>query len=284
MFNLRTLLTTAASALVLLCGSAVQARTLVLEGSEATTFHGAQPGGVEYTTQLISFLREGSPKPVAAFSTTGTTMASAPAGSVVYLNDLSTLSIADYSAVYILSPFSCCDDNRTGAAVYGAQISAFYAAGGSVAIQDYQGRDWSFVDPILNTPTAGAVQGYNTGFGGATCTDNEIVNADGLLKGFTQPPPLGCWGHQAYSNDYFGALGFISLVDSAAGDYDFSSFGSKGGSMLLALGGALGTPGCTDPRGCSTIPEPASLALVSLSVLGAGIAGRRRGLRVVAGK
>lgn len=268
-----------ASALVLgIAGAAstgqAQATTLVLEGSDASTFHGSQPGGAVYTTQLLAFLREGSSLPVAVFNAAGGSMPSAAAGSIVYLSDLSTLSTSLYSALYIMSPSGCCFQNLSGAAAFGAQIGAFYngGKGGSVAIQDYQGGDWSFVDPILAAPAAGIVKGYS-GLGGPGCTDGEVFNAQGLLKGFTQPPPLGCWEHQAYDMSYFGPKGFLSLVDA-----DPSYFGTgPAGSAFLALGGSLGTVGCTDPAGCGPrgVPAPAPVALLGAGLMGLAAIRRR---------
>jgi hypothetical protein len=242
------------------------AGTLVLEGSDATGVHGDQTGGSTYTTQLFRFMQGSSALPVAVLGTASNTP-SAPAGSV-FLSNLSGLSIANYSGLYIQSPNGCCDQNLSGAAVYGAQIGAFFAAGGSVAIMNYQGGNWSFIDPILVAPPSGSVRGYNTGGGGPTCTDNEVFNADGLAKGFTQPPALGCWQHQAYDMNHFGTLGFISLVDADPAYFGLTTAGAARGSAFIARGGALGTVGCTDPRGCEvTVPVPATLPLLAMGFL-----------------
>lgn len=262
----------------LACFGTAHAGTIVLEGSDATGYHGLEAGGATYTTQLFTYMQGGSDLPILVFGSEASTP-SAPVGTVFTL-DLSGLDIGSYSGLYIQSPGGCCDQNLSGASAYGTEIGDFVAAGGSVAIMNYQGGDWSFVDPVLATPTAGTVKGYDTGFSGPTCTDAEVFNSEALIRGFTQPPALGCWEHQAYDLDYFGSLGFLSLVDADPAYFGLYTDGSARGSAFLALGGALGTPGCTDPAGCdggtTSVPEPGSLALFGTGFVLLGLMRRRR--------
>jgi hypothetical protein len=260
-----------------LASSAAGNATLILEGSDASGVHGLQTGGPTYTTQLFTFMQGGSSNPVLVFGSSGSTP-SAPAGTV-FTNDLSGLNFSLYSGLYIQSPGGCCSQNRAGVTPYEAQITTFFAAGGSIAIMDYQGGDWSFIDPVLATPPTGAVAGFGTSGGGPSCTDGQTFNNEALIRGFTQPPALGCWEHQAYDNNYFGPLGFLSLVDADPAYFGSNPDGSPRGSALLARGGALGTPGCTNPAGCNggvTVPEPASLGLFGVGLIALGAIRRRR--------
>jgi hypothetical protein len=86
-------------------------------------------------------------------------------------------------------------------------------------IENYTGGTaWNFaVDPLnlaanLNADVAGAGGGQ----GGFGCSDGETVTPTGTANGFTQPPVIGCWTHQAYDETAaFAALGFTDSFFNA---------------------------------------------------------------------
>jgi hypothetical protein len=246
------------------------AGTLALEGSDATALHHDST----YITQLFSFFRaEGGGLPVFVL---GSVNLGAPAGATtVYGAALPATLVGVHSSVYIESPGGCCDETLLSVADQ-TTLRAFLDAGGSVAIQNYQGKN----DIITGfDPPASKFGGFNTpgGVGGPSCFDTEVFLPDALAKGFTQPGALGCWGHQAYDNTFFGPLGFISLVDSGP---QFEALGSGDWSSFLVKGGALGTPGCELGEVCEPgtpgVPAPAALMLLGSGLLGIGLTRRLR--------
>ena len=246
-----------------LFSSGAMAGTTVLEGSDATALH----EDATYVTQLFTYLKSDSTfntKPVLVIcdgaaacisspTPAGTVQMSAAAFSALSQTDLDT----GYSAVYVSSPSECCAERILSAADQ-TKIKNFTDAGGSVAIQDYQGGNATLLG--FDAPST-EIGGFGGALGGPSCFDSEIFLPSALSKGFTQPPALSCWGHQAYDMDYFGALGFVSLVDSGR---EFDGLGSGVFSSFLAKGGELGS-----------VPVPATFLLAGLGLLGV-YASRRR--------
>ena len=254
-------------ATALLFSTGASAGTIALEGSDATALH----EDATYVTQLFGYLKSDSTfntKPVLVIcdDAGGACVSSAPAGTVqIGITAFSALSQADlnanYSAVYISSPDTCCDERNLSAANQ-TKIKNFSDLGGSFAIQDYQGGNATLLG--FDAPST-EIAGHGGGLGGDSCWDSQIFLPSALAKGFTQPPVLGCWAHQAYDMDYFGTgpggQGFVSLVDSGR---SFDSLGSGVFSSFLVKGGELGT-----------VPVPATVLLAGLGLLGV-LASRRR--------
>lgn len=246
-----------------LAGAPVWAGTIVLEGSDATGPHAQQTGGPAYVTQLFSYLKSDSSfNTLPVFVLGDTAIPGLPIGTVQASTLPSLFSgggAALYSAVYVQSPGGCCNEQNVSVADQTA-INAFVTAGGSVAIQDYQGG----LDVLLGFDAPGsAIGGFGGGAGGPGCFDDQVFLPSALAKGFVQPPSLGCWGHQAYDMAYFGPKGFVSLVDSGP---QFAGLGGGNWSSFLALGGELGG---------GTVPVPSTLLLTSLALVCLGVSRRR---------
>jgi hypothetical protein len=250
---------------LLLIGLSTQpagATTLALEGSDATGFH----QDTTYTAQLFSFLKEGSGLPVFVYNPDSPLTLDGAPSDTTYGSVLPGTLTGVYSAVYIQAAGGCCSENDLSAGDQAA-IAAFYAGGtgGSVSIQNYEGLNagiTGFTPGALDI--GGLVFSGTGGAGGPGCFDTEVFLPGAISKGFSQPPSLGCWGHQAYDNAFFGPKGFLSLVDSGP---EFAELGSGSWSSFLALGGSLGTP--------VGVPEPTTLLLLGSSLIGLAAARRR---------
>ena len=247
---------------------------IILEGSDAQTFHGLNP----YSTNFLNGMATYSTAPTLTIGVLNSTPAGSPTvgltfignedGTSTILPSLSTM-LATYSGLYIGSPFTCCSQSALSAAD-AAIIGGFVAAGRSLAIEDYQGG--SQFDSILGT--SGGANAYVAGLGGAvgglgSCFDGNIVAAGGSAYGLgavgSAIPNIGCFGHQAYNATFFDALGFTTHIADNPGLAGYNVVISNGGGGLSEATAAL-----------TGAPEPASMALLGAALAALGVARRRR--------
>ena len=251
---------------------AAQAGTLILEGSDAIGYHCSFgiAGGCVYRDQVFKAIGGASVLPIAVVGTTasGTPVASGT-HAIVDMADLSSAGpLSGYSAIYFTGAGGCCTSNPAAIAGRGGDLSTYLGgvggSGGTVMIGNYEGlAGWDFLTG------GGGNSAHVAGIGGAltgpSCTDGELITLEGSMNGFTQPPPIGCWTHQAYDMPYFAGLGFSrNFFDSdPAFATDNPGFGPF--SSLLSTGVTL-----------SHTPEPGSIALISLAIAGFAAIRRRK--------
>lgn len=251
-----------------------QARgTIILEGSDSIGFHCpfGQTAACDYRDQTFTAIGGANPKPilVAGLNVVGGATGSGT-HSVVNVNDLSTAgNLNDYSAIYFMAGFGCCDSNPGSIAGRDADVLAYYNGGGTIEIGNYDGQSgWDFLTGGSNNDQF--VGGIGGALAGPGCSDNESVTALGIANGFTQPGTIGCWTHQGYQQAHFSALGFtLSFFDA---DPEFERLNGGGHFSSLLSNGRTETGG-------GNVPEPAAWALM---IVGFGFAGsmiRRRQVR-----
>jgi hypothetical protein len=243
---------------------------LILEGSDAQTFHGLDPYSTNFLNGMATFSNASSlPIAIFGYNPIGTpTVGKVSLGGV--MPSLATM-LSSYSGLYLDEGSSCCSE-PTLSPGDAAIVAGFLAAGRSVAIEDYQGG--AQFDAIIGNTGAGAgtanahVAGYGGGLGGlGTCFDGNIVAPGGAAM-FGVPvgsgvPNIGCFGHQAYEKSFFDAFGLTTYIATNPGMPSANVVISNGGGGLIEV--------------VTGVPEPASMALVGAGLLGLGLVRRRRG-------
>lgn len=256
-----------AASLLLPTGSA-QAGTVILEGSDAIGFHCSygQAGACVYRDQVWSAIGGASPKTILVVGTTSSGAAvTSGTHAITDVFDLSTAgSLSDYAAIYFIGNDGCCTSDPDSLAGRNADVLAYVTGGGTVMIGNYEGSaGWDFL--VGGSGHADFVAGIGGALGGPGCTDGETVTAEGLANGFTQPPAIGCWTHQAYSLDHFTALGFTHNFFDADPGFAAANPGFGAFASLLSTGVTL-----------SHTPEPGTLALIGVALVGLNLQRRRK--------
>lgn len=226
------------------------AGAIFLIGSDAIGLHGDS----NFINPVINQLAASDPsKPVLYLNNVGRTSVNYTAGTATIdfksYGFLTTADLSNYSGIYIDSPYSCCNDPGSMMnPADSAKISAFVAAGGSLGVGDYQGN--SFWDATLGFTGAPGVTAF-----GPVCVDPGVSTAAGIAFGFAPSYTEGCFVHQQYDPAFWSSRGYFALQTTTSGDW-------------VTMASGFVEPG--------TVPEPATLGLLSAGLLGLGYARRRK--------
>lgn len=248
--KLKSFLRQGVVALATLCAfGATQASVIFVSGTDAFSFHDQ----LTFINPVLKALQGASSKSVLviggnSFSNTSG-VSTVNGGAILSAADAGSLS--SYSAILFQSP--CCSDPAARLNGFQASVDAFVDSGGGIYIEDYQGN--AIWDSILNIAVTSVAAKVAVGFPSATCIDPGTSTASGIAFGFNPSYTNGCFVHQTYVNSFWTGEGYFALQTGNGGQF-----------VTMAKGFA-------DP---GKVPEPASIALVGLALLGLGAARRAR--------
>lgn len=255
---LATLKHLAAGVALVVGGSQIPASAgqIILTGTDAISLHG---GPAAYSQALFSNLGGSSANKVLVLNNFGGGGAGYTGWSpgFVYTATLTGFNLNDYAGLFVASPGRCCGDPYTvfGSAAFDAQVSAYLAGGGSLAIENFLGgyspgrvpNAWA---NILGFDPIGGLIGNGTNDGSG---DPAYATAAGLTAGYPASATSGYFSHQFYDAAWFAAEGYTTMMRSP-----------ENYAVVMQKETAV-----------AAVPLPGTLALVAGGLLAMGFVRRR---------
>lgn len=201
--------------------SSAFAGNIILTGTDAVSLHGSTPS---YSTALFKNMGASSTARILVLNNFGGGGSgySGWAPGFTYTNTLTGYNLNDYAGLFVASPGRCCGDpyGTFGSAGFDAQVSAYLAGGGSLAIENFLGgyapgrvpNAWTNI--LGFNPVGGLLgSGMNDGPG-----DPGLATAAGLAAGYPNNVFAGNFNHQAYISSFFAPYGYTTMMQDSAGN------------------------------------------------------------------